>query len=195
VQLLGFVPEGQLAKYYQASDLVVMPTLQLEGFGLVTVEALACGTPVMGTPVGAIPEVLRTVDPLLVTEGTDGVSLANTLRLVLKRFRDQPGERERFAKKGREVVERRYNWKAHTADLDRLFVTLSKNRQSVPHQSVRARKVIHVITRLVMTVCSLSRWWLPGIQVAGMRKAGRPQLMRIVGYLIRQKFVGCCFLR
>ena len=124
VQLLGFVPEDQLAKYYQASDLVVMPTLQLEGFGLVTVEALACGTPVMGTPVGAIPEVLSAVDPLLVTEGMDGTSLAKTLRLLLKRFRDQPGERERLSKKGREAVERRYNWVAHTADLDRLFMSL-----------------------------------------------------------------------
>ena len=143
VQLLGFVPEDQLAKYYQASDLVVLPTLQLEGFGLVTVEALACGTPVVGTPVGAIPEVLSTVDPLLVTEGTDGLSLAKTLRLLLKRFRDQPGERERFSKKGREVVERRYNWAAHTADLDRLVVGLSKDKQTP-----RARKVIHVITRL-----------------------------------------------
>ena len=168
VQLLGFVPEDQLAKYYQASDLVVLPTLQLEGFGLVTVEALACGTPVVGTPVGAIPEVLRTVDPLFVTEGTDGVSLAKTLRLVLKRFRDQPGERERFSKKGRELVERRYNWAAHTSDLDRLFVSLSKDRLVAPHQperslpdidrstaangnvgqTPRARKVIHVITRL-----------------------------------------------
>lgn len=143
VQLLGFVPEDQLAKYYQASDLVVLPTLQLEGFGLVTVEALACGTPVVGTPVGAIPEVLSTVDPLLVTEGTDGLSLAKTLRLLLKRFRDQPGERERFSKKGREVVERRYNWAAHTSDLDRLFASLSKEKQAP-----RARKVIHVITRL-----------------------------------------------
>jgi len=143
VQLLGFVPEDQLAKYYQASDLVVLPTLQLEGFGLVTVEALACGTPVVGTPVGAIPEVLSTVDPLLVTEGTDGLSLAKTLRLLLKQFRDQPGERERFSKKGREVVERRYNWAAHTADLDRLFASLSKDKQAP-----RARKVIHVITRL-----------------------------------------------
>ena len=153
VQLLGFVPEDQLAKYYQASDLVVMPTLQLEGFGLVTVEALACGTPVMGTPVGAIPEVLRTVDPLFVTEGTDGVSLAKTLRLVLERFRDQPGERERFSKKGREVVERRYNWVAHTADLDRLFMSLSNRDRSTAakgniEQAPRARKVIHVITRL-----------------------------------------------
>jgi glycosyltransferase involved in cell wall biosynthesis len=148
VQLLGFVPEEQLAKYFQASDLVVMPTLQLEGFGLVTVEALACGTPVVGTPVGAIPEVLRTVDPLLVTEGTDGRSLAKTLRLVLKRFRDQPGERERFSKKGREVVERRYNWVAHAADMDRLFVKLSRDRLVAPLQSTRVRKVIHVITRL-----------------------------------------------
>jgi glycosyltransferase involved in cell wall biosynthesis len=148
VELLGFVPEEQLAKYYQASDLVVMPTLQLEGFGLVTVEALACGTPVMGTPVGAIPEVLSTVDPLLVTEGTDGVSLAKTLRLLLKRFRDQPGERERVSKKGRAVVERQYNWVAHTADLNRLFVSLSKDRLAAPHQSAGARKVIHVITRL-----------------------------------------------
>lgn len=148
VTLLGFVPEDQLAKYYQASDLVVMPTLQLEGFGLVTVEALACGTPVMGTPVGAIPEVLSMVDPIFVTDGTDGAALAKTLRLVLKRFRGQPGERERFSKKGREIVERRYNWVAHTADLDRLFVTLSETRPAVRHQSIRAKKVIHVITRL-----------------------------------------------
>jgi len=148
VQLLGFIPEDQLAKYYQASDLVVMPTLQLEGFGLVTVEALACGTPVMGTPVGAIPEVLRTVDPLLVTDGIDGVSLAKTLRVLLNRFRMQPGERERFSTKGREVVERRYNWAAHTNDLDRLFASLSKDRTVASHQPVRARKVIHVITRL-----------------------------------------------
>jgi glycosyltransferase involved in cell wall biosynthesis len=148
VQLLGFVPEEQLAKYYQASDLVVMPTLQLEGFGLVTVESLACGTPVMGTPVGAIPEVLSTVDPVLVTEGTDGGALAKTLRLLLKRFRDRPGERERLSQKGRDVVARRYNWMAHTADLDRLFVSLSNHRPSAPHQSVRPRTVIHVITRL-----------------------------------------------
>ncbi len=168
VQLLGFVPEEQLAKYYQAADLVVMPTLQLEGFGLVTVEALACGTLVMGTPVGAIPEVLSTVDPMLVTKGTDGVSLAKSLRLVLNRFREVPNERERLSKKGREVVERRYNWVAHTADLDRLFVSLSKDRLVAPHQPARSlsnidrstlsngnvaqaprvQKVIHVITRL-----------------------------------------------
>jgi glycosyltransferase involved in cell wall biosynthesis len=168
VQLLGFVPEEHLAKYFQASDLVVLPTLQLEGFGLVTVEALACSTPVVGTPVGAIPEVLSRVDPMLVTEGTDAVSLAHTLRFVLNRFREVPHERERVSKKGREAVEQRYNWVAHTADLDRLFINLLKDRPVASQQAVRnlsnggpsastngvvapapqLRKVIHVITRL-----------------------------------------------
>src|SRR5438132_854951 len=59
VKFLGFVPDAELPRYYQAADVFVLPTRELEGFGLVTVEALACGTPVLGTPVGATPEILR----------------------------------------------------------------------------------------------------------------------------------------
>jgi glycosyltransferase involved in cell wall biosynthesis len=66
VRLLGFIPEDLLPAYYQAADLFVLPTLQYEGFGLATIESLACGTPVLGTPVGATPEVLEPVgDELL----------------------------------------------------------------------------------------------------------------------------------
>jgi len=63
VKFLGFVPDAELPRYYQAADLFVLPTRELEGFGLVTVEALACGTPVLGTPVGATPEILRALCP------------------------------------------------------------------------------------------------------------------------------------
>ena len=45
VRLVGFIPDEQLASFYQAADLFVLPTVALEGFGLVTTEALACGTP------------------------------------------------------------------------------------------------------------------------------------------------------
>lgn len=58
VVLLGFIPEEVLPDYYQAADLFVLPTQAYEGFGLVTIEALACGTPVIATPVGANPDVL-----------------------------------------------------------------------------------------------------------------------------------------
>lgn len=116
VRLAGFIPEAQLARYYQAADLVVMPSLQLEGFGLVTVEAMACGTPVLGTPVGAIPEILNQVDPILVAEGADSRSLADALERVLSRIQE-PGESDRLARKGRALIERRYNWTQHCVDL------------------------------------------------------------------------------
>lgn len=119
-RLIGFVPESQLGQYYQAADLVLIPSLQLEGFGLVMVEAMASGTPVLGTPVGAIPEVLNQVDPILVAEGVDGWSIARALERVLRRLQE-PGEASRLAKKGRALIERRYNWTQHCDELIGLF--------------------------------------------------------------------------
>lgn len=129
VRLVGFIPEEQLVAYYQAADLVLMPTAQLEGFGLVTVEALACGTPVVGTPVGAIPEVLGQIDPILISSGTDSRSFADALGRVLSRI-EEPVERERLSRKGRSLVERRYNWVQHCADLIRLSAKPASERKA-----------------------------------------------------------------
>jgi glycosyltransferase involved in cell wall biosynthesis len=129
VRLIGFVPETRLTAYYQTADVVLMPSLQLEGFGLVTVEAMACGTPVVGTPVGAIPEILNQVDPILVTHGTDGRSLATALEALLQRI-DIPGEYERLAGKGRALIEQRYNWTRHCADLAGLLDGKAEGRQA-----------------------------------------------------------------
>ncbi|TLY18153.1 MAG: glycosyltransferase family 4 protein [Nitrospirae bacterium] len=120
-RLVGFIAEDDLSKYYQAADLVLMPTHQLEGFGLVTVEALACGTPVLGTPVGAIPEVLARVDPGLLADGTDSTALAIAIRRLLRQFRDQPGEQERLSMKGRALVEQDYTWDRHSDQLNRVL--------------------------------------------------------------------------
>lgn len=121
IHLLGFIPEDRLPQYYQAAELVLMPTHELEGFGLVTVEALACGTPVVGTPVGAIREVLAKVDPGLIAPGTDSGSLAKAIHRLLCRFRDDPGEQKRVAKQGRAVVEAEYCWDRHGEKLERVL--------------------------------------------------------------------------
>jgi glycosyltransferase involved in cell wall biosynthesis len=122
VRMLGFLPEGDLPAYYQAADLVLMPTHELEGFGLVTVEALACGTPVLGTPVGALPEVLSRVDPRLIAGGTDATALAQAVRLMLRRFRDEPGEQERLSRRGRVLVVKDYNWDRLSEQLEAILV-------------------------------------------------------------------------
>jgi glycosyltransferase involved in cell wall biosynthesis/SAM-dependent methyltransferase len=83
VRLLGWVSEEELVGWYRAADLVVMPTQELEGFGLTTAEALACGTPVVGTPAGANPEVLRRLDASLITRDATPTAMAETVTAVL----------------------------------------------------------------------------------------------------------------
>lgn len=129
VRLVGFIPESQLPQYFQAADLVVMPTLHLEGFGLVTVEALACGTPVLGTPVGAIPEILNQVDPTLVAAGSDSRALASALEQALRRIQE-PGEADRLAQTGRRLVEQQYNWTRHCAELSSILNAVSEERRA-----------------------------------------------------------------
>lgn len=83
-RLLGFVPEADLASLYGAADLTLMPSLDLEGFGLATVEALACGTPVLASDAGANPELVGPLDHSLVYRTGDTAGLASRLRDVLE---------------------------------------------------------------------------------------------------------------
>ena len=76
----GYVSEDALAKYYRASDLFVMPTKYLEGFGLSTVEAMASGLPVIGTNVGGTPEILSKISNDLIIEEVTPEAIANKIK-------------------------------------------------------------------------------------------------------------------
>jgi glycogen(starch) synthase len=84
VQLLGFVPNELLPAAYRAANLSVVPTATLEGFGLITVESLAAGTPCVVTPVGGLTDVVAPFAPQLITDtpsaGDIGALLAAALR-------------------------------------------------------------------------------------------------------------------
>jgi glycosyltransferase involved in cell wall biosynthesis len=68
VKLLGFVPDDDLPTAYRAATISIVPTIALEGFGLVAVESLAAGTPALVTPVGGLPEVVCDLSESLITE-------------------------------------------------------------------------------------------------------------------------------
>jgi len=55
---LGKIPNQELPFYYNAADLLIVPSTHEEGFGRVILEALSCGTPVIGARRGAIPEAM-----------------------------------------------------------------------------------------------------------------------------------------
>lgn len=79
VRLLGFVTEEDLPLAYRASDVSVVPTTALEGFGLVAVESLAAGTPVLVAPVGGLPEVVHDLSEDLILPDATPSTLAEYL--------------------------------------------------------------------------------------------------------------------
>jgi glycosyltransferase involved in cell wall biosynthesis len=83
VRFLGFLPDDQLPLAYQAADLTIMPSQSLEGFGLVLLESLACGTPTLCTPVGGMPEILEPFSPNLITSSTEATAIAERLEELL----------------------------------------------------------------------------------------------------------------
>ena len=89
VDLRGRVPDAELIDWYRAADLFVLPTIAYEGFGMVTVEALAAGVPVVGTPVGATPELLAPLDERLIAGTADAAGLAAAIRNVLPVAREE----------------------------------------------------------------------------------------------------------
>ncbi len=80
VRLLGRVEEAHLLALYRAADVGVVPTLSQEGFGLIVIEAAACGTPSIVTSAGGLPEVVAGLDPTLVVPPDDPPALARRIR-------------------------------------------------------------------------------------------------------------------
>jgi glycosyltransferase involved in cell wall biosynthesis len=79
VRLLGRVSDEQLVDLYRAADVAVVPTLKHEGFGLVVLEAAACGTPSIVTSVGGLPEAVAGLDASLIVPPGDRDALRDRL--------------------------------------------------------------------------------------------------------------------
>jgi glycosyltransferase involved in cell wall biosynthesis len=107
VRFAGFIAESDLPAYYAAADLFVLPTTALEGFGMVTVEALACGTPVLGTPIGATPEILQNLDGDLLLEGVEPEDIARGAVAMMSR---SVAERANLRAKCRNYAVSNYSW-------------------------------------------------------------------------------------
>jgi glycosyltransferase involved in cell wall biosynthesis len=118
VNFLGFLPDEDLPIAYQAADLTIMPSQSLEGFGLVLLESLASGTPVLCTPVGGMPEVITDFSPELITDSPSEQAIAATLQAVLTEAIPLPN-REAC----REYATTRFAWPHIAAQVKQVLLT------------------------------------------------------------------------
>lgn len=117
VSFRGFIPAELLPWYYQAADLFVLPTKSLEGFGLVTLEAMSAGTPVIGTAAGATTEVLGAFDKNLLVSDIS----AEGIRLKLEQAISAHGYLDRLRPLCREYVLKNYSWDSTVESLERVY--------------------------------------------------------------------------
>lgn len=80
VEFLGYIEDEELAQMYTACDASVIPTEWLECFGLIALECLSCGTPVLATPVGALPEIIRNFSKDWISKTNSPESIAEIMR-------------------------------------------------------------------------------------------------------------------
>jgi glycosyltransferase involved in cell wall biosynthesis len=132
VKLLGYISDADLPAYYQAADLFVVPTQALEGFGLITVEAMATGLPVMATPIGGSREILSKFreDLLFRTEKSEDMT-AGLLHVLANR--EMLPSREEC----REHVLANYTWEAVTGQVESVFAQMAE-RESFLNKEVAA---------------------------------------------------------
>jgi glycosyltransferase involved in cell wall biosynthesis len=123
----GRVAHAELPAYYAAADVVVLPSSPPESFGMVLIEGMACGKPVIGS---RIPGVRSLID-----EGRDGrlaeAGDVGDLAAALGALLDLPADaRSAIGRAGRRKVEQRFTW-ARVADrLESLYAELISERQS-----------------------------------------------------------------
>ena len=82
VKLVGWIPHEKVPQYLNKFRLLVLPSFT-EGLPNVIVEAMACGTPVLATPVGAIPEIIKDCETGFLLKSNDPKDIAESIIKLL----------------------------------------------------------------------------------------------------------------
>jgi glycosyltransferase involved in cell wall biosynthesis len=127
VRFAGYIPDEDLPSYYQMADLFILPTTELEGFGLVTVEALASGLPVVGTPVGGTKEILNKLGSDYLFDDSSPQSIASGILEALSGWAANQAAYKNISETCRKVAEQHYSWDNHVSKLEGLFYSMLGN--------------------------------------------------------------------
>ena len=139
VRFWGYVPEPVVPRLYQAADLFVLPSAELEGFGYVTIEAYASGLPVVATPVGGSLEVVGGFDRGCLTEGTDVEALGDGIVRVLG---DPERMSEAYRSRCRAHALERYTWPRITDEVEAILRSVAgEGRRGAGGRRTVARRV------------------------------------------------------
>jgi len=105
LKYLGKIENNKLPDYYSAADVTIVPSIHEEGFGRVILESLACGTPVIGSNRGAIPEAMDDSVGMLIDVTPENIKKS------VEFFYKNPGRLVELSKNARKFAKNKYSSK------------------------------------------------------------------------------------
>lgn len=118
------VPRPELARWYAAADLLAVPSYA-ESFGLVAVEALACGTPVVAARVGGLPVAVGEAGVLV--DGHDPTRWADALQAAMHRLAD-PQRRQAWSAAA-VAHARAFSWERTVDELEQIYAAVRRGKE------------------------------------------------------------------
>ncbi|MFD0363302.1 glycosyltransferase family 4 protein [Nocardia sp. GCM10030253] len=88
----GHIDDTRLTELYEQAELTVVPTIALEGFGLIALESLAAGRAPIVTDCGGLPDSVRGLDPSLIVRAGDADALGERIAAALRGILPSPAE-------------------------------------------------------------------------------------------------------
>jgi len=119
VLFLGHIQYNDLPKYYSSADVFVRPSLS-EGLGNVFLEAMACGVPIIGTPVGGIPDFLEDRKTGLFCQVNNPQDIAKKIKEILENDELQKS----MVNNGLKLVKDKYSWDKISLKMEKIFKKL-----------------------------------------------------------------------
>lgn len=116
VEFFGEIENEKIYEYLTKADIFVRAS-RSEGLGTSFLEAMVAGLPIIGTPVGGIPDFLKDGETGLFCKADDPHDLAGK---IIKLFRDS-GLREKIARRGQDLVMRDYSWYSSALQIKGIF--------------------------------------------------------------------------
>ncbi|MAF13925.1 MAG: hypothetical protein CMI53_03460 [Parcubacteria group bacterium] len=119
ILFLGHIDQKDLPKYLKISDIYVRPS-RSEGLGSAFLESMAAGVPVIGTPVGGIPDFLVDKENGLFCEVDNPSDLAGKISILLT----DDDLRQKLSTNGRNLVLQKYDWGSVAKKMEEIFRNL-----------------------------------------------------------------------
>ena len=125
VIFMGYIENSDLPKYYASSDIFVLPSIETkggdtEGLGVVLLEAMACGTPVIGSNIGGITDIIKDGETGFLAQPENPKDIADIIIDLLSK----ENTRQIVSENGLIIVQKKFSWDVVTKQFSNIYERL-----------------------------------------------------------------------